>query len=231
MANKTKSNGAWIFAVVAAVVILTIVSVAINYTQKETTKKRCRESGQVYVESSNSCREKTISEKFSEKCVDGITIDGTKFTCNDIRRANLERAYLNGTIVKHGSSIYEYGTSAEVRAGKDTGDYCLSASDTWSHIGETRCVVFTPSWLAYSGYNYFLDEKKDYTNGFVVYMYGNYGWNWFLDTYKDKGPILVCGKITTYQGHPQIKTTPSGTLVSPKGTVDGQYTVYKYSCK
>ena len=230
MAKKDTSNGAWVIVVVVAIVFLTIIFSGVNYSQRESKKKECQRNSQIYVEESNTCRDKTVSEKFSEKCTSGITIGDTKYSCADIKKANLEKAFLDSKIVKHGNSIYEYGTSSEVQAGKKVGDYCLSASDTWSHVGEKRCVVFQPSYLAYQGYNYFIDEKKDYINGFVIYMYGNYGWNWFLETYKDKGPILVCGTITMYQGHPQIKTTPSSVLVSPNGTTAGAYTVYKYSC-
>ena len=227
---NSNSNGVWVIVVVIAIAFLTLIFSGINSSRKESTRSKCKANDEVYVESSNTCRSKTTSEKFEEKCISGITVEGTKYTCSDIKKAGLENAYVNNSIVKHGNSLYEYGTYAEVQAGKNAGDYCLSASDTWSHIGETRCVVFTPARLAYQGYNYFLDEKENYTTGFVVYMYGNYGWNWFLKTYKDKGPILVCGKITTYQGHPQIKTAPSGTMVSPDGTLDGVNTVYKYSC-
>lgn len=227
---KKENNAIWVIVVVVIASILGLICTSMNAAQREDTKRKCIANGKIYVEESNTCREKTTSEKFAEKCTDGITIDGTKYTCSEIKKKGLEKAFLDKNIVKHGNDIYEYGTYAEVQAGKESGDYCLSASDTWRHIGEVRCVVFRPTYFAYSGRNYFIDEKKDYKNGFVIYMYGNYGWNWFLDTYKNSDNLLVCGTIKMYEGHPEIKAVPSNILTSPKGTTDGSYTVYKYSC-
>lgn len=232
MAKQDKSNTK---STVAIIVVIAVVAFIFAYSagvqRHASIKKNCEENDKIFIESSASCREKTVSEKFNERCMTGVTIGDIHYSCSDLRKENLEFAFLNDKLIRHGSSLYESGTLPEVKAGKQTGDYCLSASDTWSHIGETRCVVFTPTYFAYSGNNYFLNEKKDYTNGFVVYMYGNYGWNWFLNTYKNNGAVLVCGKITTYRGHPEIKASPNSTLVSPNGVVDGSYTVYKYSCK
>lgn len=114
------------------------------------------------------------------------------------------------------------------------GEYCLSASDTWSHIGETRCVVFSYTYMACSNGYCFLDEKQNYTSGFVAFFgqYNMYSWENFVNTYKDKGPILVCGKIYSYQGHPEIKITnvSKQTILSPQTSYSGNSIVYKYSC-
>lgn len=232
---STESNNSKAPIAIISIVIAFLLFIMIGTTsaiQGENAKKECTSSGKVWVESSKTCREKTTSEKFDEKCSTGIEIDGTKYSCADIKRAGLEKAYVeNKTIIKHGNSIYEEGTSTEISAGKMVGDYCLSASDTWSHIGETRCVVFYPQYFARSGYNFFIDEKENYKTGFVIYMYGNYSWDDFLATYKDKGEILVCGQITSYQGHPQIKANPSNILVSPNKTMRGGTVVYNYRCK
>ena len=167
--------------VILAIFTIGVVVHSINIAQKLSVKKGCDNSDKIYVESTNSCREKTTDEKFSERCVSGITISGLHYTCFELKDESLQYAFLTDNLIKHGSSLYSIGTTSEIEAGKRVADYCISASDTWSHIGETRCVAFTPSYFAYQGYNYFLDEKKDYTSGFVVYMYGNYGWDWFLD--------------------------------------------------
>ena len=231
-AKQSDSKGSiTVFAIVATIVLFLMISIT-NAINQENAKRECIASGKVYIESTKTCREKTVSEKFDEKCTTGIEIDGKKYSCSDIKRADLEKAYVeNKTIIKHGDSIYEAGTSEEISAGKQVGDYCLSASDAWTHIGEVRCVVFLPQYFARSGYNFFIDEKENYKTGFVIYMYGNYNWNDFLATFKDKGELLVCGQITSYQGHPQIKTTPDKILVSPTKTMRGSTVVYNYSCK
>ncbi len=216
--------------IVAVFFLIFAISFAANSFQKASVRKSCESNNKIYVEKSNSCREKTTSERFEEECVTGLTVDDVHYSCSEIKQANLESAYLSNNIVKHGSSIYEFGTYEEVSAGRNAGDYCLTASESWSHIGETRCVVFHPGWLAYSGRNFFIDEKKNYESGFVVYMYGNYNWNNFYSTYA-KDQILVCGQITSYQGHPQIKAVPKNIIVNPTKTEHGSYIVYNYSCK
>lgn len=229
--SNTSKRPIMIFAIVAAIALFSMVGIT-NAINQENAKRKCISSGKIYVESTKTCRDKTVSEKFNEQCTTGIEIDGRKYPCSEIKRAGLEKAYVEKkTIIKHGDSIYEAGTSAEISAGKQVGDYCLSASDTWSHIGEVRCVVFQPQYFARSGYNFFIDEKENYKTGFVIYMYGNYNWDEFLATFKGKGELLVCGQITSYQGHPQIKTTPDKILVSPTKTMRGSTVVYNYSCK
>lgn len=234
MIQKNNSKGLWVVVVVIAIALLSVIFSTINTTQRNNKRKECTSNNQVYVESSNTCRDKTVSEKFNEQCTEGITINGTKYTCADIKKANLEKAYLNNSIIKHGNSIYEKGTNAEIQAGKEVGDYCLSASDAWSHIGEKRCVVFSYTYLACSNGYCFLDEKENYNNGFVAFFgrYNMYSWNNFVATYKGKGPILVCGTIYSYNGHPEIKITnvSSQTVLSPQASLSGSTTVYRYSC-
>lgn len=232
MENKKSNSRNLMPILIIAVAFFFFVALPIyaSSVAKNNAKKSCESENKVYVESSNTCRDKTTSERFDDECITGVTVGSTHYSCSEIRQADLESAYLKNAIVKHGDALYEMGTYQEVNAGKNAGDYCLSAADTWSHVGEVRCVVFYPTYFANSGRNFFIDEKKDYQNGFVIYMYGNYNWNDFLAAYKDKGEILVCGTITTYQGHPQIKATPQNILTSPTGTARGSYTVYQYTC-
>ena len=228
--NK-KSSGAWIVFLAIGIVAVSLIASAAGAISENNTKRDCESDGKIYESQSKVCREKTVSEKFDEKCQLSVMVNGKNFSCDEIRSSNLEQAYLNNKLVVHSGKLYEAGNYDEYAAGKDAGDYCLSASDTWYHIGETRCVAFRPQYFARSGNNYFIDEKKDYKNGFVVYMYGNYGWNWFLSQYQNADTIVVCGQITRYQGHPQIKTAPSSIDNNPTGVSDGPYTVYKYTCK
>ena len=219
-------------AVCVAVMIFGGMLVFSNSTSSKT--KKCAADGMVYDESTRQCREKTVSERFQEKCDSGIDMGDKHFSCADIRRVGLEEAYLDNTIVMHGGVIYEAGSSLEVMAGKYYGDYCLSASDTWQHIGEKRCVVFSYEWMACSNGYCFLDEKKDYKSGFVAFFgkYNMYSWDGFVATYKNNGPVLVCGTIYTYQGHPEIKITDASSqvIIQPNISYSGGVPVYRYSC-
>jgi hypothetical protein len=84
---------------------------------------------------------------------------------------------------------------------------CLTAQEAWSHIGETACVEFTVEGPYQSGKgNVFLNEKKDYKNGFTVYipsssLSGFSGNPVSLYGYKT---IQVTGLLRMYQGHPEI---------------------------
>lgn len=231
------SNNAGIRTFIVFLIIIAVIGLivfAIDTAAKIQKRNSCESSGKVYVESSNSCRDKTVSELFSEKCRYGVKNDDEFFTCAQIKARGLEKAYLDGTIVMHGSDIYEEGTYEEVEAGKKVGDYCLTASDTWNHIGEKRCVVFHYSYLACSNGYCFLNEKKNYKNGFVAFFgkYRMYSWKNFENTFLNQGPILVCGQIYSYQGHPEIKITGTGQfLLNPNRSSSGSYTVYRYSCK
>ena len=206
----------------------------ISNSSIEKKEADCAQKDMVYDKSKNSCREKTISERFEEKCTKGTTVDGITYTCSQLQAENLEEGFLNNKLIGHGQRLYTLGTATEVNAGKRAGDYCLSADETWGHIGENRCVVFYYSYIACSNGYCFLNEKQDYNNGFVAFFgkYRMYTWENFRATYHNNGPILVCGTIITYNGHPEIKITnvANQTLLNPNGTPDGMYTVYKYTC-
>lgn len=204
--------------------------------RKISVERECDENDQIFVEDTVSCRDKTLSERFTEKCMSyGVQVGNGRFSCSDVEEANLESAYLRNSLVVHAGKLYEEGTSEEVEAGKNAGDYCLSAADTWRHIGEKRCVVFQYAYMACSNGYCFLDEKKDYNNGFVAFFgkYMMYSWNSFRSTYYGKGLILVCGTIYSYRGHPEIKITnvPRQTLLNPESTIVGFNNVYEYSCR
>lgn len=197
--------------------------------------KKCESEGKVYDSATGQCRSKTISEMFSEQCTGSVYINGGILTsCETIKTEGLEEAFLDNRLIVHGNEVYEIGTQSEIEAGKNNGDYCLSASDTWSHIGEKRCVVFNYTYLACSNGYCFLDEKQDYKNGFVVFFgkYNMYNWNSFSSTYMNGGPILVCGQIYLYDGHPEIKITnvAAQTRLFPQASMSGSTLVYRYSC-
>lgn len=230
-----------IASIMASVALLFLL---ISYGASSNKKAECAEKNMVY--ENGQCRAKTVSEQFQEKC-EKYSASDQKFSswiilgtasghsCNEIRNAGLEKAFIEDNIVEHNKKMYEGGTEAEIKAGKDSGDYCLNAADTWNHIGEKRCVVFDYAYMACSGGYCFLDEKEDYKKGFVAFFgkYNMYTWNSFKNTYYGKGPILVCGEITRYQGHPQIAiyNVDNQTILNPKTSMSGSRIVYRYSCK
>lgn len=235
---SSKSNA--LIAVAVLCVTFFLVAIFANTIESNSTKvktEKCAQNGQVLDDKSGACREKTVSEKFNEKCLSNMVyhIGDKTLNCSQISKMGLEKAFVNNTIIQHGDKLYEEGTSAEIVAGKETGDYCLSASDAWLHIGEKKCVVFNYSYMACSNGYCFLDEKKDYTNGFVAFFgsYRMYSWDNFVATYKDKGPVLVCGTIYSHDGHPEIKVTnvSSQVVLEPTKTYSGNSAVYRYSCK
>ena len=236
MSNRNAvNNSAMALIIIIVCIIIAVFGIRLVSSNSISNKtKECEASGKVYDESRRKCREKTVSEKFNDKCFSGVTIGDKSYTCNDLKKAGLENAYLNNKIVRHGDSLYESGTSSEIAAGKNSGDYCLDASDSWSHIGETRCVVFNYTYMSCSNGYCFLNEKQNYNTGFVAFFgkYNMFSWDSFRETYYNKGPILVCGKIYTYNGHPEIKITDISkqTLLSPQATLSGDITVYRYSC-
>lgn len=237
MIEKIENNAGKIMIPLLIVFVLILVIAAlvvgISEADRETKVSACDSKGEVYDVSTDRCREKTTSERLNEKCSDGISIDGKLYTCAELRNLGLEKAYLDGNIIKHGDNIYERGTAAEITAGKQVGDYCLSADDAWYHIGETRCVVFRYEYFACSNGYCFLDEKRDYTSGFVAFFgrYYMYNWNTFSAEYQsgvEVSNILVCGQIYLYQGHPEIKIVNTGQVIkNPTQT----YGAYAYSCK
>lgn len=232
--NTSKNSLMALLVGAVCVVVMVLGGMLVMNNSASNKTKECESIGKKYDEDRKQCREKTISERFSEECSSGIDVGGKHFACSDIRRSNLEKAYLDNTIVKHGDYIYEAGSSMEIAAGKNNGEYCLSASDSWLHIGETRCVVFSYEYMACSNGYCFLDEKQNYTSGFVAFFgkYNMYSWNNFRATYYNKSPVLVCGAIYSYQGHPEIKITnvSSQVVIQPTVSYSGGVAVYRYSC-
>ncbi len=176
----------------------------------------------------------TLEERFDRKCSSGVSFkNGEYFSCEQIKNAGLMQVYVNGgSFVTHNHKIYESGTLIEIEAGKAAGDYCLEASDSWNYYHSTRCVVFRYEYIACASGHCYLDEKKDYRKGFVAYFPTNYSWDSFQGAFGDFSPILVCGNIEPYQGHPQIRVTDLGGQIikNPRATIRGNYTVYGYRC-
>ena len=232
-ANSSIDKILLVIAGILGVVLIISVSAAISVSNKQLKKSSCENEGKKYVESTDTCRDMTISESFDAKCDSNIvyTISGKTFSCSDFKKMGLENAFLNDKIIKHGDNYYERGTSEEIAAGKQVGDYCLSAQESWSHIGEKRCVVFRYEYLACSNGYCFLDEKKDYNSGFVAFFgrYNMYNWSSFSAEYQSGVyNILVCGQIYTYRGHPEIKITDVGRQVVKNPNMrDG---AYAYTC-
>ena len=229
--QKTGKIAGFIAAILVVVLIIVLVGITISQN-KQTKITACEKEGKVYDEKQKACRTKTTSEKFDEKCCGSKYIDGKSCTCSELKRLGLEKAYLDNTIIKHGNTLYERGTSAEITAGKQAGEYCLSSSDAWNHIGEMRCVVFSYTQLSCSNGYCFLNEKKDYKTGFVAFFgkYNMYSWQGFQNEYKSGvSNILVCGQIKLYQGHPEIRITdPSRQVIKNPVQSHG---AYAYSCK
>lgn len=87
----------------------------------------------------------------------------------------------------------------------DVGD-CITADESWSHIGEIRCVEYVvgnPS-SSRSG-NVFLNEKQNYSSGFTTTIFAS-ARDRFGDPVKEYGyrRIQVTGLIRLYQNHPEI---------------------------
>ncbi len=184
---------------------------------KEKKVASCIDSGLIYDDYAKDCRELTVSEKFNIECNDSAyVINGKTFTCEKIKELGLEEAFLDKRLTTHGENLYELGTESEIAAGKQSGEYCLSAQESWDHIGEMRCVVFRPEYMACAEGYCFLDEKRDYTTGFVAF-FGNrnmYSWDNFQKEYgQDVSEILVCGEIYLYRGYPQIRISNPGKQI------------------
>ena len=172
-------------------------------------------------------------EKFAEKCINSKTINGKSYSCAYLKKQGLERAFVNNNIIVHGGIPYEGGTDAEVVAGKNSGDYCLGASETWNHYGEKRCVFLRYRYLACSNGYCFLNQRIDYKKGFVAFFgkYNMYTWSSFKKTFMNHNTIVVCGTIKKYQGHPEIAIYgKSQFVIDPIPSYRGTHTVYQYSC-
>ena len=97
------------------------------------------------------------------------------------------------------------GTS--ISQGGKTESNCITAAEAWSNIGKNTCVIFYPGKFAKSNGYFFIDEKEDYKNGFVVFIGKKnlISWENFLSKYNVGKKIKVSGTIEKYEGHPQIK--------------------------
>lgn len=235
--SKTEPDVGKIILAITSILTLilgAVIIVSVSESNKQQKKNSCQSNGKVYNDTTKVCRDKTLSEIFDEKCTSNTTytIGGKSYTCSELRKLGLERAFVDNKIVKHGDILYERGTNTEIAAGKQTGDYCLSAQDTWNHIGEMRCVVFKYEYLACKNGYCFLDEKKNYISGFVAFFgrYYMYDWDSFKAEYQSGvSIILVCGQIYSYQGHPEIKVVDvDRQVVKNPVSRDG---AYPYSCK
>ena len=83
---------------------------------------------------------------------------------------------------------------------------CITADEAWEHIGDTGCVEYFVSnpYKSRKG-NVFLNEKRDYKNGFTTAIF-NKSIGMFdnpIDDYGDE-TIQTTGLIKMYKGHPEI---------------------------
>lgn len=202
--GKKVSPGMCVVLFLLAPILGIVMVVAGQYISSEAQK--CEEKGGVY--NLVSCRDKTIDELFAEKCIDGISKDpfaeSKHFSCEEIAAMGLKRAYVESGLVIHGNNLYEKGTDEEIEAGKRAHDYCVEARESWNYINEKTCVILNYSYLACASGHCYLDEKQEYKSGFVAYFPQNYSWDSFRNAFYGKGPVVVCGIIEAYDGHPQI---------------------------
>ena len=83
---------------------------------------------------------------------------------------------------------------------------CITAKESWNHIGDQTCVEYKVinAYTSTAG-NTFLNEKSDYKTGFTTTIFANAQQN-FPDpanTYNQK-TIQITGLIKLYDGHPEI---------------------------
>jgi len=91
---------------------------------------------------------------------------------------------------------------------KSNSELCFTTNNVRNNYGKNSCVEFK------IGYTYetkagtkFLDEKSNYTEGFVVYIPRDSEYSSIdLNTMKNKN-IRVYGLIKEYQGYPEIVVT------------------------
>ena len=84
---------------------------------------------------------------------------------------------------------------------------CISAQDSWNYIGQEKCVEYYVASPFRSGKgNVFLNEKRDYKNGFTVWIPAGSVNNFPGDPISNYGykTIQVTGQIRMYQAHPEI---------------------------
>ena len=111
------------------------------------------------------------------------------------------------------TKMYERVTSKEVAILKESGKICLNADEAWQNIGKDTCVVFFPEYYHSSDGIIFMDEKRDYNNGFVAPIMKDFiSFNKVAEEYGGR-VILVSGTIERYKGHPEIKVYTSRQIV------------------
>jgi DNA/RNA endonuclease YhcR with UshA esterase domain len=84
---------------------------------------------------------------------------------------------------------------------------CISAQEAWNYVGQEKCVEYYVASPFRSGKeNVFLNEKRDYKNGFTVWIPSGSISNFSGDPVSTYGykTIQVTGQIRMYQGHPEI---------------------------
>jgi hypothetical protein len=84
---------------------------------------------------------------------------------------------------------------------------CISAQEAWNYVGQEKCVEYYVASPFRSGKgNVFLNEKRDYKNGFTVWIPAGSISNFSGDPVSTYGykTIQVTGQIRMYQGHPEI---------------------------
>ena len=96
---------------------------------------------------------------------------------------------------------------SQTGANKNTQGNCISAKESWDYIGDNKCVEYYVGnpFVSDKG-NVFLNERKDYKNGFTTVIFNNSKGNFSGDPSKTYGnrTIRVTGNIRTYEGHPEI---------------------------
>lgn len=93
---------------------------------------------------------------------------------------------------------------------------CISSSEAWNRIGQIECVeYYVENPFRSSKGNIFLNEKRDYKNGFTVWIPSNYVNNFSGDPISMYGykTIQVTGLIRMYQGHPEIIVNSQNQII------------------
>lgn len=93
---------------------------------------------------------------------------------------------------------------------------CIDSTEAWNQIGKNTCVEFYVGSPFRSGKgNVFLNEKRDYKNGFTVWIpsgsVSNFSGN-PITMYGYK-TIQVTGLIRMYQGHPEIIANSQSQII------------------
>ncbi|HEV2402758.1 MAG TPA: hypothetical protein VGS08_01015 [Candidatus Saccharimonadales bacterium] len=85
---------------------------------------------------------------------------------------------------------------------------CLSVAQARNNIGKTDCVSFTVGYTYVSSEgNSFIDEYRNYSSGFEVWIPSSYSFGPGLTNKYANKTIDVSGTITSYYGAPQIEVT------------------------